>query len=204
VLALEDTAVAPSIDEQLAWRNQADAHRRFISRTVAVVGFMGVGKTSVGRELARLLDRPFIDTDDVVQERSGRTIPELFEISEPVFRKLEREAVEDTLEMPPCVVALGGGAFSQPGAAELLLSKAIVVHLYTPFRVIVGMLDALAVDRPLIRGRQPWQVQDLFLARAASYRRAHVRVCLPRHDVGEAAAELAAVLSARSRPRAYG
>jgi hypothetical protein len=62
----------------------------------------------------------------------------------------------------------------------------------------------LALDRPLIRGRQPWQVQDLFLARAASYRRAHVRVRLSRHDVGEAAAELAAVLSARSRPKVYG
>jgi shikimate kinase len=200
VLALEDTAVSPATDEQLAWRNQADTHRRFISRTVAVVGFMGVGKTSVGRELARLLDRPFIDTDDVVQERSGQSIPELFEQGEHIFRKLEREAVEDALAMPPCVVALGGGAFSQPGAAELLLGKAIVVHLYIPFRVIRRQLDALAVDRPLIRGRQPWQVQDLFLARAASYRRAHVRVCLPRHDVGEAAAELAAMLSARSRP----
>lgn len=204
MLALEDTAISPAADEQFAWRNQADAHRRLISRTVAVVGFMGVGKTSVGRELARLLDRAFVDTDDVVQERSGRTIPELFEEGEQVFRKLEREAVEDALSMPPCVVALGGGAFSQPGAAELLLTNAIVVHLYTPFRVILGMLDALAVDRPLIRGRQPWEVQDLFLARAASYRRAHVRVCLPRRDVAEAAAELAAVLSARSRPEFYG
>jgi shikimate kinase len=194
----------PAADEQLAWLNQADAHRRFISRTVAVVGFMGVGKTSVGRELARLLDRPFVDTDDVVQERSGHTIPELFEQGEDVFRKLEREAVEEALTLPPCVVALGGGAFSQPGAAELLLSKAIVVHLYTPFRVILRQLDALTVDRPLIRGRQPWQVQDLFLGRAESYRRAHVRVCLPRHDVAEAAAELAAVLSARSRPEVYG
>ena len=204
MLALEDTALAPAADEQVALRKQAEAHRQFISRTVAVVGFMGVGKTSVGRELARLLDRQFIDTDDVVQERSSRTIPELFAEGEHIFRKLEREAVEDALAMPPCVIALGGGAFSQPGAAELLLSKAIVVHLYTPFRVIVGMLDELAVDRPLIRGREPWQVQDLFLARAASYRRAHVRVCLPRHDVAEAAAELAAVLSARSRPKVYG
>ncbi len=96
--------------------------------------------------------------------------------------------------MPACVIALGGGAFSQPGATELLLAKALVVHLYTPWPVISNRLAELAQDRPLVRGRAVWQVQDLFLVRAASYRRAHVRICLPRHSVFEAAATLAAVL----------
>jgi shikimate kinase len=188
-------------EEALVRTGHAEAHQRFLKRSVAVVGFMGVGKTAVGRELARLLGRPFIDTDTVVQERSGRSIPELFAQGEPVFRRLERAAVAEALDLPPCVIALGGGAFSQPGTAELLLSRALVVHLYTPWSVVLDQLASLAEDRPLIRGRQPWQVQDLFLARAASYRRAHVRVCLPRRDVAEAAAELANVLSAGAMSR---
>ncbi len=130
----------------------------------------------------------------MVEQRSGKSIPQLFEEGEDVFRKLEREAVERALAMPACVIALGGGAFSQPGAAELLLEKALVVHLYTPWSVISRCLADLARDRPLVRGRAAWQVQDLFLARAASYRRAHVRVSLPRHSVAEAAATPAAVL----------
>jgi shikimate kinase len=193
---LPDSPVRHGDEEALARDGHAEAQERFLRRSVAVVGFMGVGKTAVGRELARLLDRPFVDTDTVVQERSGRTIPELFAQGEDVFRALERAALIEALELPPCVVALGGGAFSQPGAAELLLSRALVVHLYTPWSVVLDQLATLAEDRPLIRGRHPWQVQDLFLSRAASYRRAHVRVCLPRRGVAEAAAELANVLRA--------
>src|SRR6266542_6482326 len=105
----------------------------------------------------------------MVEQRSGKSIPQLFEEGEDVFRKLEREAVERALAMPACVIALGGGAFSQPGAAELLLEKALVVHLYTPWSVISRCLADLARGRPLVRVRAAWQVHDLFLARAASY-----------------------------------
>jgi shikimate kinase len=171
-VAHEDAAAATS---------HAGAQVRFLARSVALAGFMGVGKTAVGRELAGLLDRPFVDTDDMVEAYSGRYIPELF-------------AAEEALAVPPCVIALGGGAFSQPGSAELLLEKALVVHLYTPWNVLVGILDELALDRPLVRGRKPWQVQDLFLARTSSYRRAHLRVCPSREGAAEAAASIAAVL----------
>jgi shikimate kinase len=191
--------VGPHDEERMAAARHAEAHTRFLSRPVAVVGFMGVGKTSVGRALAELLDRPFVDTDVLVAERSGRSIPELFAEGEPVFRALERQAVLDVLDGSPAVIALGGGAFTQPATADALLSRALVVHLYTPWSVIVGQLPDLATTRPLIRSRETWQVQDLFRARAASYRRAHVRVCLPRRDVREAAGELAEILRVRER-----
>jgi len=181
--------------DRVAADRHLEAQDRFLSRPVAFVGFMGVGKTSVGRELAGLLDRPFVDTDTMVERRAGRTIPDIFRIDgEPVFRRMEREALEEALEVPACVISLGGGAFSQPGCADMLLPRALVVHLYTPWQTLRGMLPALAVDRPLIRERTTWQVQELFLARAASYRRAHLRVTLPRRGPAAAAAEVAAVL----------
>lgn len=181
-------------EEFVAASGHALAQSRFVARSVVLVGFMGVGKTSVGTELARLLDRAFVDTDPMVEQRSGRSIPELFAEGEPVFRTFEREAVRTALHLPPCVIALGGGAFSQPGAAELIRARALVVHLYTPWGVLRHRLAELAADRPLVRDRRPWQVQDLFLQRMESYRNAHVRVSLPRHSVSEAAAILAAVL----------
>lgn len=181
-------------EDTVAAHRHSRTRDRFLGRPVALVGFMGVGKTAVGCELATLLDRPFIDTDLLVQETSGRSIPELFAEGEPVFRRLEREALIDALDQPPCVLALGGGAFGQPGAAELLLPKALVVHLHTPWSVLLGVLDELAGDRPLVRDRQPWQVQDLFLSRAPSYRRAHLRVSLTRSDPAEAARSIAEVL----------
>jgi shikimate kinase len=182
-------------DDHVLGQGHALAQRRFRARSVAVVGFMGVGKTSVGRELARLLDRPFVDTDHDVEERSGRAIPELFAEGEPVFRAWERTCLQDALDRPPCVIALGGGAFSQPGAAELLLARALVVHLYTPWSAMLPQLPALAGARPLIGARPVWEVQELFLSRAASYRRAHLRVCLQRTDVASAAETVARVLT---------
>jgi shikimate kinase len=92
------------------------------------------------------------------------------------------------------VIALGGGAFAQPALAQLLLERAVVVHLYTPWSVMRHLLAELAHDRPLIRARSTAQSQDLFLARATSYRRAHLRVDVPRHGPLEAAHAVAVLL----------
>ncbi|HEU4349069.1 MAG TPA: shikimate kinase [Actinoplanes sp.] len=182
------------VDEARARENYGAAQLRLSQRPVALIGFMGVGKTSVGRELARLLDRPFADTDTMVQQRAGASIPELFARGEAVFRALEREAMLEALDGPESVLALGGGAFIQPGTPELLLPRALVVHLYTPWRVMRELLPDLAADRPLIRDRPMHDVQQLFLSRAAAHRRAHVRICLPRRSPQRAAAEIVEVL----------
>jgi shikimate kinase len=188
------TSVLVEVEDVLAERSHADVQGRFLTRTVALTGFMGVGKTSVGRELAGLLDRSFVDSDVVVETRSGRSIPELFAEGEAVFRRLEGEVVKEALDRPPCVLALGGGAFAQPDLAGVILSRALVVHLHVPWSVLHGMLPELARTRPLLSGRAGWQVQDLYLARLASYRRAHLRVSLPRHGPEHAAAYIAEVL----------
>jgi shikimate kinase len=182
------------LEEARARENHGAAQRRLSERPVALIGFMGVGKTSVGRELAALLDRPFADTDTMVQQRAGASIPELFARGETVFRTLERAAMLEALEPPGRVVALGGGAFTQPGCPELLLPRALVVHLYTPWRVMRELLPRLAADRPLLRDRPAHEIQQLFLSRAAAYRRAHVRICLPRRSPRRAATEIVEVL----------
>jgi shikimate kinase len=189
------TSAWSSADEALAAQCRLTAREQLLRRPVALVGFMGVGKSSVGRELARILDRRFVDTDTMVEEQSGQTIPELFRSGEPLFRKLELAAVQQALDdAPPQVIALGGGAFAQPDCAELVLQRAVVVHLHTPWGVMLRLLDTLAQDRPLIQGRPPWQVQELYLSRAASYRRAHLRVDVPRHGAVEAAEAVALLL----------
>lgn len=187
------------VEEAQARENHGKAQARLARRSVALIGFMGVGKSSVGRELARLLDRPFADTDAMVQQRAGASIPELFARGEAVFRTLERAAMMDALDPPGRVIALGGGAFIQPGCPELLLPRALVVHLYTPWRVMRDLLPELAADRPLIRDRPAYETQQLFLSRAAAYRRAHLRICLPRRSPELAAAEIVEVLRQHAR-----
>lgn len=165
-----------------------------VARPVALVGFMGAGKSSVGRELAALLDRPFVDTDELIELRTGASVPELFAQGEPVFRRHEHEAVQEALAMGPSVIALGGGAFSQPASARQLLDRALVVHLHVPWSALAPLLPDLARDRPLLQGRRPEQVEELFRRRAADYRRAHLQVSVPRTSPREAAQVVAALL----------
>ena len=200
---MAELGIQPTLDEApVAGDGHPGARYRLLTRPVVLVGFMGVGKSSVARELAALLGRPLVDTDAMVEQAAGCTIGELFAQGEEVFRAREREAVAAALAGPPSVIALGGGAFSQPGAAEVLLARALVVNLYMPWRVLREMVPDLAVKRPLLRDRPIWEVQDLFLARTASYRRAHLRVVLPRRDSAGAAHALAGMLTGGCVPQA--
>lgn len=106
---------------------------------IVLVGFMGSGKTTVGRRLADRLGRPVHDSDTVLEQRAGRTIGEIFaQDGEPAFRDLEHRVVADLLDGPaPFVLSLGGGAAMHPGTRRLLADRALVVHLR------VGLATAL-------------------------------------------------------------
>ncbi len=121
-------------------------------RHVVLVGQMGVGKTTVGRRLARELQRPFADADEQLELRAGRTIPAIFrDDGEQAFRRLESEVLADLLGRPhPLVVAAGGGVVTRPENRALLRRQAFVVWL----RASPGFLEDRAdpTHRPLLTG----------------------------------------------------
>jgi len=127
-------------------------------RTIALVGLMGVGKSSVGRRLANALDLPFRDADSEVETAAGRCISDIFaELGEPAFREGERRVIARLLDEPPHVLATGGGAFMDPRTRELIKQKAISVWLKTDLETLarrVGRKDT----RPLLAGKDPLQV----------------------------------------------
>ena len=96
---------------------------------IVLIGFMGAGKTTVGRILATRLGLPFVDTDQLASDRAGMPVSEIFSTKgEPAFRELERAVVRETLAGPDSVVALGGGALGDPAIATALQGRA-VIHL---------------------------------------------------------------------------
>ena len=107
---------------------------------IVLVGFMGAGKTTVGRLVADKLGVPFLDSDHVITERAGREIRDIFAADgESAFRELEHQVIADLLSGRPVVLALGGGAAGHPKTRELLLSAGVtVVYLR------VGFDEALA------------------------------------------------------------
>ncbi|MFD0481119.1 shikimate kinase [Kineococcus sp. GCM10028916] len=128
---------------------------------IVLVGFMGAGKTTVGRLLADRLGLPFVDTDLVVEEREGRPVPEIFATDgETTFRDLEQAAVADVLGGPEAVVSLGGGACGREGTRGILRGHT-VVHLDVS---LAGARERTAADphRPMLH--RPG-LEDLHAAR---------------------------------------
>jgi shikimate kinase len=128
------------------------------ARTIALVGLMGVGKSSVGRRLATALDLPFRDADVEIEAAAGRTIPEIFgDLGEAAFREGERRVIARLLDEPPHVLATGGGAFVSPETRALIKAKAVSVWLKADLEVLARRI-ARKDTRPLLVGKDPMEV----------------------------------------------
>ncbi len=169
------------LEERYAENLHAASLSELRSRPIAVIGFMGAGKTTVGSLLAARLGRPFFDTDPYLEQVAGRTIDSFYARGEEAaFRDLEAGCIRDLVAGAPSVIALGGGAFLRPETGELLLRRALVVHLYVSWSMVKGYIATIAGTRPLLRGRSMSQIHELYLSRQATYRKAHIRISAPR------------------------
>ncbi|MHA7207726.1 shikimate kinase [Arthrobacter sp. MDT1-65] len=137
------------------------------NRRVVLVGPMAVGKSAVGRMLARRTGARFVDTDRVIVERHG-SIPGIFARGgEQVFRDLEADVVGEALTADGVVVSLGGGAVLHPGTRSLL-ADAVVVFLDTDLATVLPRIGADS-GRPLLAGRPAERWQELYDARRPVY-----------------------------------
>jgi len=159
---------------------------------VVLVGFMGSGKSSVGRELARRFDAPFVDVDERIESAAGCRIRDLFaREGEPAFREWEKAALRDALSVKGCVVATGGGAFADEGNRELLRSYAPVVYLDAAVETLLGRLSGDR-GRPLLRdGDREEGIRELLSRRVPGYRTADVTVRTDGRTIEEVAQEVA-------------
>ena len=143
---------------------------------VILVGFMGAGKSAVGRQLARRLGRCFVETDDMIVAREGKSIPEIFrEHGETRFRELEAEALEALKLKSGEVIATGGGFPCRAGRMDALRLLGTVVWLTGPFNDLLQRAQRLG-GRPMLAERTPAEVEELYRTRQDDYRRAHVTV----------------------------
>ncbi|MHB8450544.1 MAG: shikimate kinase [Mycobacteriales bacterium] len=116
---------------------------------IVLIGFMGAGKTTIGQLMAARLELPFLDSDEAIERRAGRTIRDIFDQDgEPAFRKIEHDTVRALLRGPDAVLALGGGAAEHP-ATQRELALVPVIHLKVEYD---GALTRIAGDpsRPLL------------------------------------------------------
>ena len=129
-------------------------------RTITLVGLMGVGKTTVGRRVARALKLPFVDADAEIEVAAGRSVSDIFaERGEDEFRSGERRVIARLLDGPPVVLATGGGAFVNPETRRLIRERALSVWLKADLEVLVKRVNRRD-SRPLLHGRDPREVLE--------------------------------------------
>jgi shikimate kinase len=165
---------------------------------IYLTGFMGSGKTTVGRRLAAALGVPFVDLDQEIELRAGQTVRLIFErLGEPAFRQMEAEALRGTLALPDVVVATGGGTMAFEGNARLIRSNGLSVWLNPPFATIASRIGGLGkADRPLFKDEV--QALALYRERLPAYRRADLTVDVaPGEGPEEIAARIALMIGDR-------
>lgn len=147
-------------------------------RRVVLIGFMGAGKSAVGRRLADRLGWRFADLDEAVERRDGRSIPEIFEAEgEARFRELEAGAARELLHGEEVVVATGGGWAARPGRLDSLPAGSLSVWLEVGAREAVRRAAREPGRRPLLAGNDPVEAaRELLERRRAHYAAADVRV----------------------------
>ena len=128
-------------------------------RNIVLIGFMGAGKTAVGKELASVLHRPLFDTDVIVEETAGATIETIFEaLGEEAFRDLESQAITGIAAIRGAIIATGGGALQKPENVANLKKNNFVVYLTATAEALYRRISG-AGGRPLASGMQT--VDDL-------------------------------------------
>ncbi len=156
-------------------------------------GAPGVGKTTIGRRLARTLGRPFFDTDAIVVQRAKMSIAALFsERGEPAFRALESDALAYAADTDDAVIALGGGTVLAPNNRALIATRGRSIHLRASIATLERRLSAQRTARPLIAAGIP--ITTLLAQRLPLYASADHTVDVDRRSLEEIVAEIRSLL----------
>ena len=154
-----------------------------IGTKIILVGMPGAGKSTFGKHLAAALDYQFVDLDHAIEALSGKTIPDLFSISENLFRQKETETLEHVIsEKQSSVIASGGGTPCFNDNMKLILEQSISIFLDPPMSVLISRTEKEA-HRPLLQGKNVKdRLEELYKKRKAFYDKANIKLTTEELD----------------------
>lgn len=163
---------------------------------IFLIGFMGSGKSHVGKKLSKMTARPFIDLDDWIETQAQRSIRDIFKQSgEVAFRQIEQQALHEMLQFPEAIIACGGGTPCFFDNMDWMNANGVTIYLQAQTDILVDRLKAGKAHRPLLRDlddealRQ--YIREKLAEREAFYRQASVI-----YEVNDADEDVAAALAA--------
>lgn len=154
-------------------------------KKVYLVGFMGSGKSAIGKRVSFATKMPFYDMDDEIVRKTGMTIPEIFEkYGEERFREMETEFLKDFRD-EYCIIATGGGVPMREENREIMRKTGLVFYLSAPFRDIWRRI-ATDENRPIVQQSSRSELKKLYNARKPFYiQSAHIKVETEKRSLGE-------------------
>ena len=162
--------------------SQFDSSVKFIcsqlnTKIISLIGMMGSGKSTVGMQLANLLNIPFVDTDKVIEDAAGMPISEIFsDYGEDSFRDLEQKVINNQLTDGPKVLATGGGSFVNPATRTAIQKVSVVIWLDADLDVLLNRIKR-SKNRPLLQKPDPVAVlKQLLVERTPVYAEADIKV----------------------------
>jgi 3-dehydroquinate synthase len=149
------------------------------NKNIIITGFMGTGKTTIGRLLAQRLDRPFVDMDEQIEANFGKPIPQIFaDEGEGAFRIAEAQLCAQFAQAEGIIISTGGGALVNPGNRHMLAESGVLICLTASIDTILDRVDA-AENRPLLPGDRTERARRI---RELLYTRRHAYAAIP-HQV---------------------
>lgn len=148
---------------------------------IFLVGFMGVGKTTAGERFANYLDYQFLDTDQIIEEKEGTSIKDIFDIKgEAYFRQKEKETIQSLIKKEePLIIATGGGIGANEELMELMKKGGKVIYIHLPFQAIMNRLKEKD-DRPLAQNlsskKNQLKLENLYNRRILTYTKASILI----------------------------
>ena len=162
---------------------------------------MAVGKSAIGRTLAKKLRRRFVELDRVIERAEGSKVREIFEHKgEAYFRQLEKQALAEVLEKKNQIIATGGGVILDDQNLQILREKALLIGLSAEMDVLLARAGD-AMKRPLLQGsNRRERVEDLLRQRAARYAQAHVTIDTSNLTVDQVVKKIMGMLEVGKKP----
>lgn len=132
---------------------------------IALCGFMGAGKTTIGKKVSKKVNFKYIDLDDYIVEKSGKSIAQIFEDSgESEFRRIETDSLNEVLDSEAnALISLGGGTLERDENVNALKGRAKIIYISVPFNVCYSRIRN--TDRPLVKSLTETQLHDRYILR---------------------------------------
>jgi shikimate kinase len=160
-------------------------------KSIVFIGFMGVGKTTIGKIVASKLNRNFIDIDEVIEKEYHMPVSQIFtEFGETEFRDREKSLIANLAKQPQKVISVGGGAFLQEEIREICLESCIVIFIELSLEAWKDRLGLIIDSRPVLKGKSVEEMEELFYKRQDIYINHHLKISTDSKDANEIADQI--------------